>query len=205
MKRAASLLIAILMLFLTFSQICLASNVKMNVSYCVTWCFVPERTTSQLNKKYVAEYYEKGQIPIPPDFSTVEETGYKEPEFEDEEYRYVFIGWSRLETVQDVKDFFDNGSLNIAYREEFTQEAFLPVEDEQIYGAVFRKVPKRYDIDANKTINISDVTFLLDTLSIMTDDMVYEDLAAYDVSGDGAITIQDVSRLLQFLDDFKED
>ena len=180
MKKFTAALLMILILMNAAAIFCNA--VVVNV--CVTWIIKPERIGQF--KSYVAYYYKTGDVIKAPDIET--------PTYETADNHYVFLGWKHMTTAKEINDYYDN-KRGIGFHEEFVQEPFPEVKDKDLcFAAVFRLVPKIYDIDNDRDITISDVTALLNFLSKESE---YD--ISFDCDRDHEINIKDVTVLLNFL------
>ena len=162
----------------------------LGVTHCVTFILYPQKTTNP--KHYEMVYYQTGEQIQPPERE-------EEATYETDEFYYLFLGWDGFEGKTDkerslkVIEYFDT-KPGINYYEPYEAKP-LPVmgEEDLVLHAVFRLLPKMFDVDKNKTYNVADVTFLLDILGSLGN------VPDYDVTGDGSLTVRDVTAMLNFL------
>ena len=183
MKRLCALVLAALMLSLVLVFPVNAGD-PIEVFHSATWIIIPERIGPGVS--YVSKYYKTGEQVVVPDI--------EEPKYETDEYFYNFVGWKLMTSVDEIRNYYNN-KPGIGMRDSFKQEP-LPImgNDELNFAAVFRLIPKQYDVNRDRAVNIGDVTELLNYLSKT---FSYNEI--YDVLDDGDINIKDVAVLLNFL------
>ncbi len=143
---------------------------------CVTWLLGIEEYTSQ--------YYKDGEIPLPPN---------QIPIVDSNEYFYNFVGWQLLTSPEEVIAY--RAEPAIAFGEKFKQKPFEPIHSELVFAARFSKAPKKFAVNNDTYVDISDVTALLNHLSGANTPVG----PGADADGDGVSSIMDVTKLLNYL------
>ena len=191
MKRFFSILICAVMMFNMIAFEIAAeddnTNENLGVYYTVTFIVSPARSKTS----YVAQSFMAGETVV---FPVLE----NEICYENALYYYKFIGWKLFHAAAEINAYYDykpgyRYSDNSYTDELFTGEAIM-TEDDMVFGALYRLVPKKYDIDENKNVTIVDVTSLLNYLA-----QTGSSDPVHDIDGDGATTIRDITQLLNFL------
>ena len=162
----------------------------IEVKHCVTWKFFPtfpDDSREYIRSSYYAEYVKQGEIPVPPD---------KTPTYDDSTYFYHFLGWKRL-YAEDIEPYRQDPSMGFT-PSTFVQEPFEPMANSDVvYAAVYGMSLKKYAINDDTYIDISDVSMLLSILA----GKEYEHVGpGVDANGDGITSIIDATVIIAYLE-----
>ena len=188
MKRILALCLAIVTLLSCLCVFVHADGIE--IKRCVTWKFFPtspDDPRDYIRSSYYAEYVAKGEIPVPPD---------KTPTYDDETYFYSFLGWKRM-YAEDVDAYRNDPSMGFT-PSTFVEEPFEPIGDtDVVYGAVYGMAMKKYAVNDDRLIDISDVSLLL---SVLSGKEVADIGPGADSNGDGITNIIDATAILAYLE-----
>ena len=186
MKKTLSLLLAVA-LIVPFCAL-FAHADSMPVQCCITWKLFPTQKTDTrdyIKSSYIAEMHFPGDDIAPPDVI---------PKYSRDGIDYIFIGW-KLASLQEIKSYWNDPTLGYTPA-TFKQEELIdimPSDDVNYLAVYYHGIPG--DLDLNGTVNVADVTALLDYLSRQ----VSLSNSWYDIDRSGVASVSDVTTLLGML------